>query len=329
MAVVCRAMALSGRTSMVIRLAQETLAYLPPDDWASRARTNSGLAIAHDLEAHTKEADQAYRECFSQAIAAGDSLLAAHTRMAKGFIQYRSGQLKKAYQTFRTVIDMKDREGFGPLDKTGTIHLKENRSKKIFFPAGQGYIGLASIYLERNDLNTAENYLKQGMELCRQGGLDGIFFGKILMSRLRQARGDLEGALEEIQMPKQTFKDNINLATRQIQIELARRNLDGAWSLAAPIVEILNDDPTAFRPPWLFIEIPEVSIARVYLAQGETRKALQLLDRIQSTTVLDKRMGRVASVYLLKALTYLRQNDGNFTPEAIEKIEYALELGEQ
>lgn len=329
MAVVCRALALSGRTSTVTRLAEEALAYLPSDDLASRARANSALAIAHDLEDHAKEADQAYRECISQAIAAGDSLLVAHTLMAKGLIQYRSGQLQKANMTFQTVIDMKDRAEFAPSEKTETTPLKENRSKKIFFPAGPGYIGLASIHLEMNDLRTAENLLKQGMELCRRGGLDGIFIGRILMSRLRQARGDLDGALKEIQMPTRTFKDNTNIVTRQIQIELAKGDIDGAWSLAAPYVETLINAPDDFRPYLLFIEIPEVSIARVYLAQGKTGKAMQLLDQLQSTNASDKRMERVVAVSLLKALICLKQNDGNITPEAIENFEHALELGVQ
>jgi LuxR family maltose regulon positive regulatory protein len=329
MAVECRAMALSGRTSRGIRLAQEALAYLPQDDLASRARANSALAIAHDLEGRAEEAAPAYQECFSQAIAAGDYRLAAHTTMAKGLIQCHYGRLHEAARTFQTIIDMGDSVGIAPADKAGAAPANNARANTVFFPAGQGYIGLASIYLEWNDLKTAESHLKQGMELCRRGGLDGIFIGRRLMSRLRQANGDLEGALEEIRFPKQAFQrvDDFYVATRQIQIGLAKGDVDGAWRLAAPLVEMLSSDPAAVRLPLLFLEILEAIIARVYLARGEIGKALQLLDRLQATAEPGKRPGRLIEVHLLRALAYQKQKRRGLTLEAIESIEHALELG--
>ena len=329
MAVLCRAMVLSGRTSSTIRLAREALDHLPSEDLASRARANSALAVALDLEDHTEEASRAYQECLSQSFAVGDYLLASHTLMAKGLIQYRSGQLQKAAKTYQKVSHLKDRIDATPFEMAEAASTQANITTKVYFPAGQGYIGLASIYLERNDLKTAENYLRKGLDLCLRGGLDGGFFGRILMSRLRQARGDLAGALVEIQMPGQAFKDQINLATRQIRIELAEENLEGAWHRAETMIEILNNDPAAFQPPWIFIEVPEVSIARVYLAKGEVEKTMQILDRFLSKTRSDRRAGRLVEVYLLKALAYLKQNDGVPAPEAIENINRALELGEQ
>ena len=227
MSVICRAIALSGRTSEGIRMAKEALAYLPTDDLASRARANSALATAHDLEGRAEEAEPAYQDSYSQAIAAGDYRLAAHTLMAKGLIQIHYGHLHEATKTFQTIIDMT------PADPAWADSAKNVKSSKVFLPAGQGYIGLGCIHLERNDLGAAESYLERGMDLCRQGGLDGVFIGKVRMSRLRQARGDLDGALEEIQLPEQAQRvDDFNVAIRQIQINLARGDVDGAWRLA-------------------------------------------------------------------------------------------------
>jgi LuxR family maltose regulon positive regulatory protein len=334
MAVVCRAIALSGRTSRGIRLAQEALAYLPPDDLASRARANSALATAQELEGRVEEAELAYQDCYSQAIAAGDYRLAAHTKMAKGLSQIHYGQLHEASRTFQTIIDMGDRVDIAPANSVGVTPTNYAGAKyagagKVFFPAGQGYIGLASIHLEWNDLKVAENYLEQGMELCRRGGLDGIFIGRMQMSRLRQANGDLAGALEEIQLSKQAFHrvDDFNIVTRQIQIGLAKGDVDDAWHWAAPLVEMLNSDPTAVRLPLLFLEVLEAIIARVYLARGEIEEALQLLDRLQDTAEPGRRLGRLIEVYLLRALAYQKRDGGSLTPETIENIGHALELG--
>jgi LuxR family maltose regulon positive regulatory protein len=322
MAVICRAIALSGRTSEGIRLAQEALAYLPTDDLAPRARANSALATAHDLEGRAEIAESLYQESLAQATAAGEYRLAAHTLMVKGLIQIHYGQLHDAAETYQTIVDM------APAGIARADSAKNVKSNKVFFPAGQGYIGLGCVYLEWNDLDVAESYLQQGMDLCRQGGLDGVFIGKVRMSRLRQARGDLTGALKEIQMSHQIPRaDTFNLVTRQIQIALAEGNVIHAKRLAAPLAEMLSSDD-ALRPPLVFREIIEAILARVYLAQGEFEKTLRLLDELQATTEPGIRLGRLIEVHLIRALAYHLQNGKSHTSDAIESLGRALELAE-
>jgi len=312
MAVVCRAVALSGRTSEGIRLAQDALTYLPPDGLAARARVLSALAAAHDLEGRLDQAKPYYQESVADAITAGDHRLAAHILMVKGLIQLHYGQLHEAEKTYQTIVEM------APADPS-----------KVFFPVGEGYIGLGCVHLEWNDLDAAENYLERGMDLCRQGGLDGVFIGKIRMSRLRQAKGDLAGALKEIHVPQLVERvDNFTLITRRIQIVLAEGDIDHAQRLAAPLVEILDRNPASIPVPLLFFEMIEALVARLYLAQGELEKALQLLDRLQTSDEPNKRAGRLIEVHLLRALVYQMQNEGKPTPEAIKSLEHALALGE-
>ncbi|MBN1992995.1 MAG: hypothetical protein JW953_09855, partial [Anaerolineae bacterium] len=257
MAVVCRAMVLSGRTARGIRLAQQALTYLSVENLALRASATSALAIAYGLEGRVEEAESAYRACLPQAIAAGDYRLAAHTTMTRALIQCHYGRLHEAARLFQTIIDL------GHQTNTAAAGIAKAEGK--FFPAGQGYIGLARIHLEWNNLKTAENYLKQGMELCRRGGLDGIFIGRMYMSRLRQAQGDFEGALAEIQLAKQVFQrvDDFQIAARQIQIRLARGDTDGAANWAAPLVKILSNNKATLEPPLLFVETIQAIVSRV------------------------------------------------------------------
>ena len=322
MAVICRAIALSGRTLEGIRLGQDALTYLPADNLASRARVNSALATAHDLEGRAEIAESLYQESFTQAIAAGEYRLAAHTLMVKGLIQIHYGHLHEAAKTYQRIVDMVPAD---PIRGDSTSNVKSN---KVFLPAGQGYIGLGCIYLEWNDLDTAENYLQRGMDLCRQGGLDGIFIGKVRMSRLRQARGDLAGALDEIQMSQQIPRaDTFNLVTRQIQIALAEGNVDQAKRLAKPLIDMLSG-ASAPKPPIVFLEIIQSIIARVYLANGEIEKALQVVGELNASTEPGGRLGRLIEVHLLRALAYLKQSGGRLSPNSIQSLERALELGE-
>ena len=310
MAVISRAVALSGRTAEGIRLAREALTYLPPDDLASRARANSALAGALDLEGRSDEAEPVHQLCFQQALDAGDYRLAASAMMVKGLIENQAGRLHAAVQTFQAIVDMGTRPGV-PEGKT-------------FLPAGQGYIGLGTVHLEWNHLETAEDYLTKGLDLCRRGGLDGIFFGQMQMARLRQAQGNLEGALEAIRQPEQGGQrvDDFLVAARHILIALARGNAEDAWRWAAPLAGIFAGAPAAYRPPRLFFEVIQALVARVYLAQGKTSKALQLLDQIEASTSPSQRLGRMVEVHLLRALAHQRQ------PEAVDHLRRSLELAE-
>ena len=143
--------------------------------------------------------------------------LAAHTMMRGGIWLGYYGKLHQAAGLYQSIIDMGVQAG-----------------QKVFYPAGQGLIGLASVYLEWNELESAEKSLQQGMELCIQAGLDEVFTGYILKSRLRQAKGDLAGALEELQALERAFprSDTFTLTIRQIQVRLAMGDIEGASHLA-------------------------------------------------------------------------------------------------
>lgn len=314
MAVVCRAMVLSGRTSHGIHLAQEALEYLAENDLSSRARVYSALAIAHGFEGAVEKAEQVYRECMLLANAASDYRLAAHTTMAMALIQSHCGRLHDAAHAFQTIIDMG----------------KNTNMQGIFFPAGQGYIGLASVYLEWNDLDMAAGYLERGMELCRQGGVDGIFLGQTLLSRLRQAQGDLDSALEALQSTEQAFQraDDFTVTIRQIEIALAAGDIDGAARWAAPLEAMLSRDTAVARPPLLFEEIIEAAVIRVFLVQGEIEKALHWLDRLQGTAEPGKFKTHLIDVHLLRALAYQKQASGHVVPEAAASFKRALQLAE-
>jgi len=320
MAVICRAIVFSGRTSEGIRLARQALEYLPVEAVASRARASSAMATAHDLEGRLIEAEPLYQDSVILAVNAGDYRLAAHTLFVKGLAQIHYGKLHEASGTFQRIIDLEKREKTHLTGKTKT--------DKVFFPAGQGYIGLGLIHLEWNELETAENYLAQGMQLCRQGGLDGTFIGKLQMSRLRQAEGDLEAAQDEIHLPENAPRmDDFNIAMRQIQIGLARRDVDVAWRWTSSLAGMLSNESVP-KPPLIFLEIMEAILARVYIARDELEKAVGLLDKLQATAEPDKRLGRLMDVYLLRALAYQKQNKGRSIPEAVESMKQALELGE-
>ncbi len=308
MAVLCRFVAFSGDTPRAIQLAEEALTRLPEGEMALRARAHSALAIAYWIEGHAAKARLAYEQCLPLAQASGNYTLAAHATMMLAVGQIDYGQLRQAARTYQAIIE-----------------LGEQAKQKHFFPAGQGYIGLAGIHLEWNELETAAAYLEQGMDLCRRGGLAGLSTGYALRARLRQAQGDLQGAVAELNSLGQTGVDPTGIA-RRILLGVAAGDLDEATRWAKPWMAALDARPTAGGPPLLIAEIIKVTLAHLFLAKGELAQARQLLNDVQTTAVPAKRYGRVIEVYLLEALIHQAQNQGTVTAEAIESFRQALEL---
>ena len=309
-AVLCRFVAFSGDTTRAIRLADEALASLPKSETALRARAHSALAVAHWIEGNRENARQAYDQCMTLAQASDNYTLAAHATMMLAMSQTDYGQLHQAARTYQSIIEM-----------------GEQAKQKLFFPAGQGYIGLAGIHQEWNELETAASYLEQGMDLCRRGGLAGLSAGYALRARLRQAQGDLLAAAAELDSLGQTGVDPTGMA-RRILLSIAMGDLDEAARRARPWLGVLNAEPASGSPPLLIAEIIKVTLARLFFAQGDLAHARHLLNEVAATAVPDQRYGRLIEVYLLQALIHQAQNEGKMTTAAIEAFRQALELAQ-
>ena len=82
------------------------------------------------------------------------------------------------------------------------------------------------------------------------------------------------------------------------------------------------------KPPVVVVEMVEAILSRVYLAQGDFEKALDLLDRLEATARPGGRFGHLIEMYLLRSLVLQKQNQGELPASAIESLEQALALAE-
>jgi LuxR family maltose regulon positive regulatory protein len=299
-------------TSRAIRIAQEALDEIPEGDLKMRAYLYSAFYRAYGMDGDVEKAAQAYRKSFRLAEAAGQYGMISNTTMIRAFDLCQYGRLDEAAKYCQLVI-----------------HAGARISQKVFYPAGPSYIGLAGIHLERNDLEKAEEYLTRGLELCHQGAMHGLFTGYVQKSRLLQAKGELEESLKEFLNLEQIFqRREFTLMARQVSIRLAIGDLAGASDLVPTLLEILGESSYAQQLPLIAAEAFKLSLARIYIAQGEVDKANQLLDEIQSTVEPGMRFGRLMEVHLLRALALQRQNSGTIPDDAVKNLERALDLAE-
>ncbi len=314
MVILGRFIALSGSTARGARYAEEALRLLPEDDLASRARAYSTLSIVYGMEGYWEKTETAFRECTRLALASGYYTLAAHTMMLRGMWLIHYGKLREAARAFQAILDIEPQAG-----------------QKVFYPAGQGLIGLATVDLEQGHLERAEDRLNRGLELCSQGGLDGLINGFILKSRLCQARGDLAGAGVEIHRLEQAFPRAdyaFTLTTRQVQIHLALGDVEGATRWAAPLLKTLDSPAGAESCPLLLLEVVQASAARVLIAGREIDRALGVLAELEATAGPAGRNGRLIEAGMLRALALQKQDLDSARSAALESFIKALELAE-
>ena len=205
------------------------------------------------------------------------------------------------------------------------------------------YFGLGDLLLERNELDAAEHFLAQGMELVK-GTLTVdahvITQGYMALARLLQARGNYSGALATLDAFAQLARQRhfvphllAHGAAVRVQVELAQGNLAAAtrWK---DEMSISVDDLLSYPR-----EREYLTLARVCIAQGRDepaghgnsgtspflQEALYLLERLLQDAEAKARMGSALEILALRALAF--QAQGNRT-EALFTLQRALVLAE-
>ena len=285
------------------QIANEVLAVLPEANLKLRTHIYSALCIAAGIEGDADRAEAAYRECRRLAFASGHFALLSHTTMivAQGLVYF--ARLREAAGYCQEIIDLGKRPG-----------------QHAFYPAGHGYIGLAALQLEWNMLEEAEKSIVQGIELCRQGGLDGVFTGHALLARLKQARGDFTGALAELDYLDQTFqRKDFTVLSRRILIQLAMGDIASAPFWEYSLTSMLSGPPLPGMPK----EAIQAILIRILLARGAIEQAAPLLDALQASAEQAGRTGRLIEVFLLRARMEGQQGKA---AAALTHLERAIDL---
>ncbi|HEX2993522.1 MAG TPA: LuxR C-terminal-related transcriptional regulator [Anaerolineales bacterium] len=230
--------------------ARRALEYLYPDNLAFRFTANWALASASILQGDRATAAQASMEGISISQKSGDvfSTILATTNL--GMVQESENQLYLAAETYRSLLPL-----FGDHPQPS---------------AAEAYLGLAHIYYEWNDLESADRYGKQSLQLARQYDrvIDRFIICEVFLSRLKLVRGDVDGAATLLAQTEQSARQKNfilrlpEIAAAQVLVLLRQGNLDAAADLAQT-----HDLP--------------LSRARVLLAQGDTSAALAVLEPLR------------------------------------------------
>jgi LuxR family maltose regulon positive regulatory protein len=283
-----------AQTETILVQSRRALEYLHPDNLSDRSMATRSLGFAYFIQDNLTEASRTYAEAYALAQAAGaiiDSLLVS-LRVCQ--VQEAENQLHQAAGTYRRVLPMIDE--YSP------------------YNASVAYLGLARIYYEWNDLDAAEVYGEKSLQLARQYDqvVDRLVVSEGFLSSLKLARGDANGAMEQILQAEQTSrKKNYtfrlpDFAFARARIHLYQGNVDEAAQLAQ------NNVMPLMR-------------ARVLIAQGNPSEALAWVEP-QRQQAEDKRLPRrLLLVKAVQAVVLFAQGQKD---QAVQLLAEVLTLAE-
>jgi LuxR family maltose regulon positive regulatory protein len=301
------------------RQALETLPPSPENDALRRALIRLldviGMIAQGFMYGVDNKIEEAVRLCSQardMALKDGHVFLAAQATEGLALAQYHQGQLRAPAQSCQQVIDLAAQGAAqAPL-------------------AAAGYVELAGIHIEWNDLEKAADLLDEALALCREWGIvQTLNEAYTAQSHLLQIRGDIEGAWDVLEkarefssMEGEHSMVNFRLATQQARLNLAAGEPEKAarW-VEGTLAAFLSGE----QLPAAFVVTLQTTLARAYLAQGEAEEALAALEPLLAPAEAAGAFLHVIEVCALKALALHALGD---TSAALVALERSLALAE-
>jgi LuxR family maltose regulon positive regulatory protein len=246
---------------------------------------------------------------------AGNIADAINGAITLGAIRIAQGRLREAMRTYEQALQLADAQA-GPLLR-GTADI---------------YVGMSDLERERNDLQTATQHLLRSKELGEHAGFpQNRYRWRVAMARIREAEGDLKGALdlfdEAERLYMSDFSPNVRpIAALKTRVWLAQGRLGEALDWAHEQGLSAQGDVSYGR------EFEHITLARLLLARARSagaehflREAIDLLHRLLEAAEDGERTGSVIEILILLALAYQMQDD---LLAALAPLERALTLAE-
>jgi LuxR family maltose regulon positive regulatory protein len=274
-----RAMLAANRyqTDTIISQSQRALELLHPDNLYVRTVVMRTLAIAYQFRGERAAARDAYTEAIAMSEASGNLYVNILATTGLGIIQAADNQLHQAAETYQRVLEL----------------VGDPRQPM----ACSAYLGLAHISYEWNDLDRAQQYGQQGVQLARQIDIiDSAAAGEIFLARLKLAQGNVAQAaallseLEQFVHQRNFIRQIPAVASTQVLVMLHQGDVTGAAHLAG-----------AHALP--------ISQARVHLARGEPAKALMVLEPYRQQMEAKAWQDELLKVMVLQAVAYHTDGD--------------------
>ncbi len=285
---------LHGDAEATAAFATQALGESKPEERILSAATHGFLAVAEWLHGRLTEAERAFASSVTGWRETGQLTMTAWGYYSLALLRRAQGRLDAAALTCEQALHSLVTSGL-PLPA-----------------AGPGYVGLAEIAYQRDELDLALRHATEGIGLCRQFVYTTpLANGLATLAMIRQATGDPAGALEAITEAEQAAPGPAGLLNpvpaRRARLLLAQGDLAAAARFPQENGLSPDDEPAYTR------ESGHLVLARVLLAQDRPGQALALLDRLHAAAKAQDRTGSLIETGALRALAATGDGSGALT----------------
>src|SRR5690349_5286990 len=298
-----------------VRHARRVLDLAPADEHLGRAGAAGLMGLAFWASGDLEAGHSAYAECMAGLRRAGHIADTFGCAIALADIRLVQGRLGEAMRTYEQALQSASEPGGPVLRGTADMH-----------------VGMSEVYRERDDLPAAAQQLLRSQELGEHMGLpQNRHRWRVAMARVRQAEGDLGGALDLLNEAERFYVSDFFPNVRPIpalraRVRVAQGELGEALGWARERGLSVDDDLSYLR------EFEHITLARVLLARHAAERAesplhdaTRLLERLLRAAEEGQRTGSVIEILVLQALA--RQARGD-VPAALASLQRALALAE-
>jgi LuxR family maltose regulon positive regulatory protein len=304
-----------GDVAATLTHAHRALDLADPDHHLGRGAAASLIGLAHWRTGDLEVAHRWYSDGMATLGRAGRRSDAVAGAITLADLRVAQGRLRDAMSYYERGLQLATEEPAAALRGAADIH-----------------VGMAELFRERNELDSARRNLSISHELGDLAGLpQNRYRWRVGMARLRQIDGDDAGALELLAQAERVYTTDYSPEVRPIPAVRARMWLtQGRLDDALAWVRergLSADDDLGYLREYEHVTLARTLLAR-YAAEGlesALSDALRLLPRLLRAAEDGRRGGSAIEVLALQALAL--QAQGN-VPAALASLRRALALAE-
>lgn len=296
-----------------VKYAKLTIKLAPEGDHFIRAQTDAILGATYWANGDLEAACKSMSDWIENAQKVGNFIFAIASGSAKADILMAQGRLRETQKTYQQSLQLASEH--------------ETETQRII---AHHHLGLALLYHEMREDESAAQHFQKSMELGQQSALQDWSYRKYLaQARFKESGGDLVSALDLLDEAKRYYVRSLIPNTRPVDAIKARIHIKQgqlpkaeAWVREQGISA--KDDLSYLR------EFEHTTLARVLLAEYEVNRkerviqdALNLLKRLLKAAEDQSRMGSMVEILIVTALAH---HTASNTPQAFASLERSLLL---
>jgi len=304
-----------GKVDEAIRYAQRVLALAPDDDTLRRGGAGAILGLSFWALGNLNAARQVYPESILNLQRAGYLADATGCSLALADIAITQGRLHEAMEIYQQALRVASKRGEPNLRGTADM-----------------LVGMSELHYEHDELPSAVQYLMKAKEQGEHTGLpQNRYRWRVAMAWIRQAEGDLNGALALLDEAENLYATDFSPNLRPVAAIKARLYAEQGRTDEA-LAWVRAQKLSAANEPGYLDEYAYITLARILLAcyrrdrdQNVIAEAISLLDRLLDAA---ESGGRVRSVIEIRVVQALIQRALGDTHAALVSLQRALVLAE-